>query len=350
MPEFKAIFLEHGYKSVEPERKIIQAAGGIFIDGDPLGIAAALRQAVDAEAIMLRRIKISREEIRSFARCRILMRYGVGVDNIDLRAATEAGIIVGHVPVYCQDEVSTHAIALLLACIRRLLSTHNQLSTGSWNVHEGDPVFRLAGKTLGLVGLGTLGQAVARKLQGWNLKLIATDPFLEPEVAKKLNVELVSLTTLLGESDYVSLHLPLLPETRHLMNAATFRRMKPGAILVNTARGPIVSGPDLLDALNKGILSCAALDVFEDEPPPVDSPLRHHPKLLLTDHMAWYSEEAQLELQTRAAEEVVRCCTGSLPEAIANPEVLNALGRTSEWTPNYLARWQALRAAGSLSS
>jgi D-3-phosphoglycerate dehydrogenase len=203
----------------------------------------------------------------------------------------------------------------------------------------------VAGKTLGIVGLGTLGQAVARKMQGWNLRLLATDPYIEPDVAAALNVKLVPLETLLRESDFVSLHVPFLPETRHLMNAATFKQMKRGAILVNTARGPVVSGADLLRALEEGQLSCAALDVFENEPPAADSPLRQHPRLLVTDHMAWYSEESQMDLQRRAAEEVVRCCAGGLPEAIANPEVLEKLGRAKEWNPNHLARWQARRQA-----
>ena len=345
MSAFKVIFLEHGYASVEIERRIVEAAGGEFIDGDQFSLAEALRRASDAQGIMLRRIPITREVMRGFGQCRILMRYGVGVDNIDLAAATELGLIAGHVPVYCQDEVSTHAIALLLACVRRVVLTHDQLRTGGWNVHEGDPIFRLAGKTLGLVGLGTLGQAVARKMQGWNLRLLATDPFLDPAVAARLNVELVPLETLLRESDYVSLHVPLLPETIHLMNERTLALMKRGAILVNTARGPVVSASALLAALDRGQLAGAALDVFEHEPPPADAPVRHHPRLIVTDHIAWYSEESQRELQRRAAEEVVRCCTGGLPEAIANPEVLDRLGRTAEWTPNHLARWQALRAA-----
>jgi D-3-phosphoglycerate dehydrogenase / 2-oxoglutarate reductase len=345
MSLFKVIFLEHGYKSVDPERQIITSAGGEFVDGDQYPLNEAMKKAGDAEGIMLRRIPISRENIRNFVKCRILMRYGVGVDNIDLAAATEAGIIVGHVPVYCQDEVSTHAIALLLACIRRVVATDRLVRAAGWNVHEGDPVLRLAGKTLGIVGLGTLGQAVARKLQGWNLRIIATDPYLEANVAHELDVELVPFEDLLRQSDFVSLHVPLLPETTHLINSTTIGLMKRGAVLVNTARGPVVSGSALLRALDEGHLSCAALDVFEQEPPPAESALLRHPRLIVTDHMAWYSEESQLELQRRAAEEVARCCTGRLPEAIANPEVLKKLGRANEWTPNHLARWQARRAA-----
>ena len=211
--------------------------------------------------------------------------------------------------------------------------------------HGDDPVFRLAGKTLGLVGLGTLGQAIARKLRGWNLRIIATDPYLDPAIAKDLDVELVPFKELLSQSDIVSLHVPLLPETTHLLNDEAFRLLKRGAIIVNTARGAVIDEAALVRAIDSGLVNCAGLDVFETEPLALDSVLRTHPRIVATDHMAWYSEESQLDLQRSAAREVVRACTGGLPEAIANPEVLQKLGRANEWKPNHLARWQALRAA-----
>lgn len=344
MAKFRALILEHGYLSIEPERAIIEQAGGELIDGGTMQPGRALLLAREVEAVMVRRVNFTAELIRGFTRCKVILRYGVGVDNVDLAAATKQGIIVSHVPIYCQDEVSTHALALMLACVRELVSTQRKMEQGGWDLHRNEPIFRLAGKTLGIVGLGTLGQALARKLQGWNLQLLATDPFVEPETARELGVQLVPLERLLRESDYVSLHLPLLPETTHLINARTLSIMKKGAILVNTARGPVVDGVALLQALDTGQLACAALDVFEQEPLPDDSPLRHHPRLIVSDHVAWYSEDSQLELQKRAAEEVVRTCTGGLPIAIANPEVLKILGRDSEWTPNHLARWQRKRA------
>jgi D-3-phosphoglycerate dehydrogenase len=343
MARFKAVFVEHGYNSADAERAIIEKAGGEFSDCDGLPTDETLRRCADANAIMVRRLQLTRERIAGFKKCKMLLRYGVGVDNIDLAAATAAGIIVGHVPVYCQDEVSAHAAALLLACIRKIVSTDQAMRAGGWDVHRGEPIFRIAGKTLGIIGLGTLGQAFAKKFQGWNLRLLACDPYLDDGIAESLDVQLVSLDELLRESDYISLHVPLLPETRHLIRAETLALMKPGAILVNTARGPLVSGADLLQALDTGRLSCAALDVFESEPPPADSRLRNHPRLIISDHIAWYSEEAQIELQERAAREVVRGCTGGLPENIANPEVLEKLGRTHEWQPNHLARWQRRR-------
>ncbi len=345
MAKFRVVLAEHGYRDVQIEREIIESAGGELDDRHGQSIEAVLDACREADAILVRRLQFTPERIANLKQCKTIVRYGVGVDNVDLAAASEAGIIVGHVPVYCQDEVSTHAIALLLACIRKVVSTNDKLRRGEWDVHLEEPVYRMAGKTLGIVGLGTLGQAVAAKLSNWNLRLIATDPFIDPAIAWKVNIELVPVETLLQESDFISLHLPLLPETTHLLNNNTFAMLKRGAIVVNTSRGPVIAGTALLEALESGQVASAALDVFEKEPPAVDSPFRGHPRLIVTDHMAWYSEESQIELQRKAALQAVSVCIGQLPEAIANPDVLERLGRSGEWTPNHLTRWQRLRAA-----
>jgi len=340
---FRAVLIEHGYAAAEIEREIIRAAGGEFIDAEKLAPGEALRLCESAEGIMLRRGEVTAEMIHRFRHCKILLRYGVGVDNIDLQAATESGIIVGHVPDYGMDEVSTHAIALLLACVRRVVTTRQRMADGAWDVHRNEPLWRMAGRTLGIVGLGSIGQTVARKLSGWNLRLLATDPFVDPARAAGLGVELVDLDSLFRQSDYLTLHCPLLPETRHLINARTLRWMKPGAMLVNTARGPVVDTIALLAAFDEGRVAQAGLDVFEDEPLPRDSRVRTHPRVVCTDHVAWYSEEAQTQLQRSAAEEVVRVCTGGLPRFVANLEVLHRLGRFDEWTLNDMARWQLKR-------
>lgn len=336
---FRVVLVEHGYASTAVERSIIEAAGGEFIDADAQPLDKALTIASQADAVMFRRITFTREMMNGLRRCKILMRYGIGTDNVDVEAATDAGIIVGHVPDYCFDEVSTHAIGLLLACVRKILPTDARMRTGGWDVHRNDPIHRLAGRTLGLVGFGNIGRAVARKLADWNIKLIATDPY----ATAALGVERVSFEDLLKRSDFVSLHCPLLPETRHLMSEPQFAMMKSGAILINTARGPVVDAAALIKALDSGKISQAALDVFEDEPLPVDSPLRRHPKIILTDHTAWYSEESQQQLQKSAAEEVVRVCTGGLPRSLMNPLVLKKLKRWSEWTPPENVRWQLKR-------
>jgi D-3-phosphoglycerate dehydrogenase len=343
MSRFRVVLMEHGYSTVEHERRIISAAGGEFIDAEPLALPEALRLSREADGILCRRLAIKAAMIQGFSRCKILVRYGAGTDNVDADAATAAGIIVGHVPNYCIDEVSTHAIALMLACVRKLVATHEKVQRGAWNVHRSDPIYRLAGRTLGLIGLGKIGGAVARKLCGWDLQILATDPYVEPVRAQSMGVELVPLETLFRKSDYISLHCPLLPETQHLVNRESLAIMRPGAILVNTARGSVVDTSALLQALDEGRLASAGLDVFEEEPLPSNSRLRRHPGVVLTDHTAWYSEESQVQLQRTAAEEVVRVCTGHLPLSIANPEVLHRLGRFKEWTPSEEARWQLKR-------
>ena len=343
MPKFKIILLKHSYASIEIERQIVEEAGGEFIDAENCSETEALRVCEEADGILVRWLKITPAHIKRFRRCKIIVRYGVGTDNVDVDAATEAGIIVGHIPSYCLDEVSTHAIALLLACVRNIVTTHKKIERGGWDVNPAEPIWRVAGRTLGLVGLGNIGQLVARKMSGWGVNLLATDPFVEKSRADALGVKLVALETLCRESDYISLHVPLLPETRHLISQKEFAWMKPGVILINTARGPVVDTKALLVALREGRMARAGLDVFEDEPPPPDSPLRADARIILTDHVAWYSEESQIELKRTAAQEAVRVCTGGLPLSLANPTVLDRLGRLAEWSPNDTVKWQLKR-------
>ena len=343
MAKFKIILVKHGYPSVEPERQAVTKAGGEFIDGELLSDAEEQRACEEADGILVRWRQITPDLIKTYRRCKIIVRYGVGFDNVNVQAATEAGIMVGHLPTYCLDEVSNHTIALLLACIRRVVETHQKLAQGGFDTNPPAAIHRTAGRTLGLIGLGNIGQAVARKMGGWGMTLRATDPFVEPARAQALGVTLVPLETLLRESDYVSLHTPLLPETRHLMSHPQFALMKPGAMLINTARGPVVDTSALVATLASGKLAAVGLDVFEEEPPPVNSPLRRDPRVLLTDHVAWYSEESLAELKTTAAEEAARVCLGGLPRSLGNPEVLQKLGRWNEWTLNDTVRWQMKR-------
>lgn len=343
MASFKVVLTKHGYPNAEHERQIVESAGGQFVDGDALTDEEMWQQCSEADAVLVRWTRITPEVFRRFRRCKIVIRYGIGFDNIDVNAATEAGIIVGHVPSYCVDEVSAHTVALLLACVRKVVALHKKIENGGWDDNPTERMGRMTGRTLGLVGLGKLGRAVARKMSGWGLRLLAADPWVDPARASELGVQLVSLETLCKESDYVSLHVPLLPETRHLMSRPQFEWMKPGTVLINTARGPVVDTAALLWALEQGKVARAGLDVFEQEPLPLNSPLRKHPHVILTDHIAWYSEESQIELKRTAAEEAVRVCKGGLPLAIANPEVLPRIGRFEEWTPSEAVQWQFRR-------
>jgi D-3-phosphoglycerate dehydrogenase / 2-oxoglutarate reductase len=346
---FRVVLIEHGYASTETERRIIEGAGGEFIDAEQWPPSKALEFCRDADGILFRRIAVTREMMTQWPRCKVIVRYGVGTDNVDLEAATEANMIVGHVPAYCVDEVSSHAIALMLACARKIVATHQRVEQGSWDVHRDDPIYRIAGKTVGIVGLGTIGKAVARKLSGWDLSILAADPYIEPRQAHELGVELVDFETLCRRSHFITLHAPLLPETRCLVNAKSLELMQQGAIVVNTARGGLVDSRALLSMLDSGQIAAAGLDVFETEPLPADSAVRRHPRLVVTDHTAWYSEDSQQELQRTAAEEIARVCRGGLPKSVANPQVMQRLGRTAEWQPGDNMGWQLrrLRALGA---
>ncbi len=343
MADFLAVSIENGYATTRHERDIIISAGGEFIDADDLPLAEALKLCEQAEGVLVRRMDLTAEIISNFGKCKVIVRYGVGTDNVDVQAATEAGIIVGNVPDYCVEEVSSHAVALLLACIRHLVGTAQRLSQGAWNVVRQIPIYRMAGKTLGIVGLGQIGRAVARKLSTWGLTILAVDPFVKKDKARSLGVELVDLETLCRSSDYISMHLPLLPETRHIIGPEQFELTKPDAILVNTARGSVVDTWALLEALGEGKLARAGLDVFESEPLEDDSPLRSHPAVIVTDHMSWYSEQAVVQLQSSAAQAIVTVCKGGLPGSLSNPEVIKRLSRVDEWQPAECMCWQLKR-------
>jgi D-3-phosphoglycerate dehydrogenase len=346
MSKFKVVILPHGYPSVEIEREVVCGAGGELVDGDTFpDEAAALHAAEDADAIIVRWTKVTPDIIGRLKRCRIIVRYGIGYDNVDSASALAAGIMIGHCPTYCVDEVATHTMALLLACVRDIVSTHAKVAHGGWSDNPSARHWRMAGRTLGLIGLGNIGQCVAAKLKGWNLRVLACDPFVEEQQAAAAGAQLVDLQTLCREADYICLHAPLLPETHHLLSRREMALMKEGVIIINTARGPILDEAALLEALDAGKVAAAGLDVFEREPLAPDSRLRTHPRLVLSDHAAWYSENSLAELKRTVAEEAVRVCTGGLPLAIAYPEILHKLGRFQEWKPNPNAVWQMKRAA-----
>jgi len=285
---------------------------------DEDGLIANLRE---ADVVLVAAAPITRRVLEGLPRCRAVVRYGIGLDNVDLEAATDCGIVVAHVLEFCTEEVSNHAIALLLALARRLLPLHRDAAAGRWRQPQSWTLAPLHGQTLGLVGFGTIGQAVARKARVFGLRLLAHDPYGDPKAAEELGVTLVPLPELLAESDYLSLHTPLTPETRHLIGAAELAAMKPSAVLVNTARGPVVDEAALAEALTSGPIAGAGLDVFEEEPLSPDSPLCRLENVVLTPHVASVSPEAMRLLREevgRAAADVLR---GRWPKYVANPGV-----------------------------
>jgi D-3-phosphoglycerate dehydrogenase len=253
------------------------------------------------------------ELLKELKRCKVIGRFGLGVDNIDIPAAAQLGITVTYVPDYCVHEVSDHAMALLLALARKITFSNQLVQSGHWEIPPIVPLRRLEGQVLGLIGFGNIPRALAPKAKAFGLKVITHDPYLSADVAKALGVEATSFEDLLGRSDFVSVHAPLLPATRGLMNSATFAGMKKGAFLVNTSRGPLVDETALVGALDTGHLAGAALDVVTVEPLARDSPLLGRDNVILTPHTAFYSVEALEELQTKCATDVARALLGEAP-------------------------------------
>jgi D-3-phosphoglycerate dehydrogenase len=282
-----------------------------------------VKTASDADALLVTYAKITGDMIAEMKRCRIISRFGIGVDNVDLEAATAAGIVVTKVPDYCIDEVSDHAMALLLALVRKIPSSNAQVHGGRWEMKAVVPIHRLRGRILGLVGFGRIPRLVAPKARTFGLRVIVYDPLVQADVIAREHADQVTFDELLAQSDYISIHTPLLPETRNLFSTDAFGKMKPGAYLINTARGPIVDEQALARALDAGQLAGAALDVMPNEPPAA-SPLLGRENVIITPHTSFYSEESLLELQRKAAEEVVAVLSGKAPRNPVNSVKLHA--------------------------
>jgi len=275
----------------------------------------------EADAIIVfHEVSLPADIIDRLQQCRVIVRGGVGYDAVDFRRAAERGIPVCNVPDYGVDEVADHAIGMLIACNRRFLLPERGLkaSLEPWDCRAVEPVPRLAGATLGIVGLGRIGQATAQRARAMRMRVIAHDPYLRPGTEKVFGVERVDFESLLEQSDAVSLHVPLTDETRNMIDADALGRMKPGAILVNTARGAVVDTAALAAALREGRIAGAGVDVLPAEPPPVDEPLvqlwreagESNANLILTPHTAFYSVEGLQEMRTKAAQEIVRALRG----------------------------------------
>lgn len=275
---------------------------------------AILEVAREAQGLMVTFAQIDRSIIEELSECRVIGRFGIGVDNIDIDAATSAGIQVCYVPDYCLDEVSDHAMALLLSLARKVTYGNSLVQSGRWEGKAVAPLWRLRGRTLGLVGLGKISQALVPKALAMGFKIIAHDPYIDSGVAASLGVELVEFAALLEQSDCVSIHAPLTAETENLFDRNAFEKMRPGALLINTARGPLVNEQALAEALDDGRIAGAALDVLPSEPPPSDCPLLNRDNVILTPHTAYYSEDALLDLQTKAASDVASVLCGRTPK------------------------------------
>ena len=320
---WKVLITDYVWPSTDPERAVLEAGGAEVVVAPNGDESTLIELAKDADAIMTCFAQVTENVVRAAERCQVIGRFGVGVDNIAVQTATELGIAVTYVPDYCVDEVSDHVMALLHSWNRRIVLFDRSVKEGGWG-SQGLTMrmMRLRGKTLGIVGFGRIGQAVATKARAFGLRILATDPVVSPAVVESFGGELVDLRGLLQESDFVTLHAPLNSETRNLIGREQLAAMKPDAFLINAARGPLIDEEALYEALRDGSIAGAGLDVMVENVPPRDHPLLSLDNIVVTPHVAFFSQESTLELEQRAAAEVVSVMHGKMPDNLVNPAVL----------------------------
>jgi D-3-phosphoglycerate dehydrogenase len=320
----KVVIADYDYGDVDIEQAIIERAGFELIAAQCKTEEEVIEVAHDAAAVVAQYVTISARVISELPYCRVIARYGTGVDIIDVDAATGHGILVTNVPNdWCENEVADHAMALLLAVARKVNVYDRATRDGTWQWQSGEPIHRLRGSVLGLLSFGAIARAIATRAAGFGMRITAHDPYLSAEEITTAGVEGVTFDQLVSESDCLVIQAPLTPQTHHLFDEARLRRMKPTAILVNTARGPIVDDGALYRALSEGWIAGAGLDDIEEEPAKVrdwraDNPLFSLENVVITPHAAYYSEEAIRTVRRFAAEEVVRVLTGQPPRSPVN--------------------------------
>ncbi len=306
------------HPDVEPERAVFAEAGVDLRLESCTSAQDVIEAAADAEAIIVQYAPVGDGALEALERCRGVVRYGVGVDTIDVQAATRRGVWVVNVPDYGTEEVSDHALALLLCLLRGVVPLDRSVREGRWDESAARPVHRLSTRTVGVVGCGRIGAAFARKVRGLGLSVQGHDPSGLPDELRRAGVQETGLEELLEACDAVSLHLPLGPDTEHLIGARALERMRRGAYLINTARGGLVDSAALLSALEAGEIAGAALDVLESEPPEPGDALVNHERVVVTPHAAWYSEESSETLKSEVAREAVRIIEGERPRSPVN--------------------------------
>jgi D-3-phosphoglycerate dehydrogenase len=327
----KVVVTDYDYGNLDIERAVLGPIGARVVGLQAKSEEDLAGEAVDCDAMMNQYARIGAKTIDLMRRCRVIARYGVGIDIVDFDAATAKGILVTNVRDYCTDEVADHAIGLWLALARKLLQYNAATHEGIWRWQSGQPIHRLRGRTMGIVSFGRIGQAIAERAKGFGVEILVHDPYIEDSVAEAKGARNVSKAEILEIADYLMMQVPMTAETRHFLGEAEFQQMKKGAIVINTGRGPTIDNRALYRALTDGRIAGAGLDDPEEEPAklagwdPSGNPLFSLPNVIVTPHTAYYSEESIRIARETAASEVARVLTGAVP---LNPVNAGELARS----------------------
>ena len=314
MVKYKVVVTDDRYGSYKEENEVLSELGIEVEVHNFKDKTEAKRVLKKADAVLVNLFPMTKEIILSMDNCKVINRYGVGYDNVDVKAATEKGIWISRVPDYSMEDTSDHALAHLFNCVRKITYRDRMIREGKWDLHKDWPSFRIAGKTLGLIGFGNISKTLFRKVSGFGLgSILVYDPYVDDTAIIKAGGTPVPLEELLKESDYISIHAPLTEETEGMIGSSEFRLMKNSAVIINTSRGPIIDEDALYSALKGGKIAAAGIDVYKTEPLPEASPLRSLDNITFTDHAGWYSEESIVELKTKAARNILEVLKGNKP-------------------------------------
>ncbi|MBX0297052.1 C-terminal binding protein [Haloarcula nitratireducens] len=318
---FEIAISQTDFPDIETETSVFETADiGVDVTaGSAKSEAELIDLASDADGLIVQYAQVTESVLSELPNLSVVSRYGIGVDNIDIEAASEHGVAVTHVPSYCEEEVATHAFSLLLTLARRTAQYDSEVKSSTWDWKNGRPIESLTGKTVGFVAFGKIPRRFADLAAGFNFEYVTYDPYLSEDDIVDHPVEKVDFDTLLSESDIISIHTPLVEETCHMFDDNAFAQMKDSAFLLNTSRGPIIDETALNKALVEDEIAGAGLDVMEEEPTH-ESPLFEHDDLVVTPHVAWYSEASLTELRRKAAENIVNVIQGDQPHGFANHE------------------------------
>ena len=319
--KFKVLITDPYHKNFHIEKEILAEINAEVIISHCKTEEDVIRLGSEMGGLLVSYVPIGKKVIENLHKCKVIVKYAVGVNNIDLDAATQKGIYVANVPQYCVEEVSTHTLALWLNLVRKISKYDQSVKKGFWDSVVGDPIFRIENKVFGIIGFGNMGKRVAEKIHPFGLTILVYDPLVNNVLISKYGGKKVGLKTLLHESDYISLHCPLNKFTKHLINFKEIEIMKKGVFIINTSRGEIINQKALYKGLKDGKIARAALDVLEKDPPSLTD-IIDTDNIIYTPHVAWNSVEAEKDLRKSAAQEVKRVLEGGRPLNLVNKEVL----------------------------